>query len=118
TETLTVAPLAVNAGSKASINAGTPFTFSSSVTGGAAPYSYFWNFGDGITTTGSATPSHTYNENGTYTALLSVTDAAGKTMTSTTTITVANIAPAVTVSGPPAGNVGSAVTFIALATHS
>ena len=33
-----------------------------------------WDFGDGITMTGSLTPTHTYTATGTYTATLTVTD--------------------------------------------
>jgi len=42
-------------------------------TGGLSPYSYSWNFGDGGSTT-EEDPCHTYQERGTYTATLSVSD--------------------------------------------
>lgn len=49
--------------------------FISSAWGGSAPYSYFWNFGDG-TTSSIADPTHVFAP-GTYTVFLTVTDANG-----------------------------------------
>src|SRR5262249_13120194 len=105
-----------SAGGNVSEVEGTPFTFAGSVSGGAAPYTYFWNFGDGSTATGTLTPTHTYTESGTFTVLLAVTDAEGILISSTATVTVPSVAPTVTISGPSVGNVGSAVTFVAAAT--
>lgn len=48
---------------------------------GTAPYAYSWDFGDGNTST-VASPSHTYSQNGTYTACVTITDANGCTATS------------------------------------
>jgi PKD repeat protein len=64
---------------------------------------YNWDFGDGATGTG-ATPSHAYGDNGTYTVQLTVDDGQGGTHTSSTTATIANVAPnlgALTVPGAP-----------------
>lgn len=49
--------------------------------------SYSWNFGDGATATGK-TASHTYTTEASFTASVQVTDNAGATGTSTTSITV------------------------------
>jgi len=48
-------------------------TFSTTVTGGLAPYSYSWTFGDGSTST-LANPTHTYASAGPFTATVVVTD--------------------------------------------
>ncbi|MFC0430883.1 PKD domain-containing protein [Kutzneria buriramensis] len=72
-------------------NAPLSVNFTGSATGGTAPYSYSWNFGDGTTNT-TQNPSHTYNSAGTYTATLTVTDSASPahTATANATVTVAS----------------------------
>ena len=51
-----------------------------------------WDFGDGTTST-EQFPDHTYTDNGTYTVTLKVTDATGKSDTTTVDVTVKNVAP-------------------------
>ena len=66
----------LNANIAASPNSGqAPLTvnFTGSVTGGAPPYSYSWNFGD-ESTSSTQNIAHTYSDIGTYTATLTVTD--------------------------------------------
>ncbi|TLW91059.1 DUF1080 domain-containing protein [Saccharomonospora piscinae] len=67
--------------------------------------SYAWDFdGDGETDSNEAGPvSHTYTENGQYTARLSVTDETGLTGTASVTVTVGNTAPTVTLETPGDG---------------
>ena len=48
-------------------------SFSGSASGGTAPYSYSWDFGDG-TTSAAQNPGHVYSALGNYTAILTVTD--------------------------------------------
>jgi PKD repeat protein len=55
---------------------------------------YAWDFGDGTTGTG-AKPVHTYADNGNFVVTLTVTDPAGAEATATTSVTVFNVAPAV-----------------------
>jgi len=78
--------------------------------------SYSWDFGDGITGTGSVA-SHTYSLAGTYTATLHITEPGGATQQTTTTITAL---PSTAVPQPPtavlssstaAGDAPLAVTF-------
>ncbi len=65
---------------------------------------YGWDFdGNGTTDATTATASHTYTANGTYNAVLTVTDAGGKEGRAQVTITVGNTAPVVRFSGPPDG---------------
>ena len=53
-----------------------PVTFTPSIQGGTGPFRYDWDFGDRSSGLG-APISHTYQHTGTYTAILTVTDAAG-----------------------------------------
>lgn len=65
-----------SASASQSVN-GNVATFTSTVTGGTAPYAYSWNFGDGSALSNTANPTHTYINGGTYNAYLTVIDANG-----------------------------------------
>jgi PKD repeat protein len=76
-----------------------------SATGGKAPYTYSWDFGDG-TTAGpltAAAQAHTYSLPGTFTAKLTATDANLVTATDTIGIGVSQPAPTVGGISPNAG---------------
>ena len=63
----------------------------STSTGGRTIVEWKWNFGDGDTATeNDPTASNTYSQAGTYVARLTVTDSAGRTGTTTRTVTVAD----------------------------
>lgn len=85
-------------------NGGAPLvvTFTGSATLGDAPLSYSWNFGDGASAAGQ-TAQNTYQNSGSYNAVLTVTDADGDTSSSGVTITVgqANLTPIATASASP-----------------
>jgi len=79
---------ATAAGTPATGNAPLNVSFTGSASGGTAPYSYSWNFGDGSATSTAQNPTHTYGAAGTYTAKLTVTDSASPANTATSTVTV------------------------------
>lgn len=60
--------------------------------------SFSWSFGDGSTGTGP-TPAHTYADNGSYTATLTVTDEFGGVDSQNLTVTVNNITPTLNIGG-------------------
>jgi PKD repeat protein len=67
------------------------FEFEADVVGGTAPYTYRWNFGDeGSSEEGSdeQTVSHTFEEAGTYSVGLTVTDSSGQSASDSVGITV------------------------------
>jgi len=77
---------------------GTPIQFATSATGPCASgATYTWDFGDGSGPGHTATPKHTYADNGDYTGQVVVRDTTGLTDTKDFTVHVANAAPVVTV---------------------
>src|SRR5204862_5146046 len=66
------------------------WTFTSTTTGGKAPYSYTWDFGDGSATltTTSSPVTHDYSIFGSHTVTLSVTDAQSNTSSVSHSISV------------------------------
>jgi len=76
------------------------------------PLSYFWDFGDGITSTERA-PSHAYADNGTYSVTLTVEDGRGLAATDALEVTVGNVSPTATFSndGPVAEGSPATVSF-------
>ncbi|NBB78443.1 MAG: PKD domain-containing protein, partial [Verrucomicrobia bacterium] len=81
---------------------GTTFTFDGTLStdpdGVVATYA--WDFGDGATATGS-TPQHQFDESGTYSVRLTVTDDDGATDTVTNQLSVSNQAPQITFTVTP-----------------
>ena len=78
--------LAVTVGSlNATVNTARSFTIV--ISGGVAPYTQTWDYGD---STAGTTPSHTYTTAGTYTAKVTVKDSASpaSSVTATSTVTV------------------------------
>ena len=67
----------------------TSVTFSASVSNGADPKTYLWNFGDGKTSTAIA-PVYSYNTAGSFAVNLTVTDANGRQASRQQTVTIAD----------------------------
>jgi len=77
---------------------GTAITFDGTGSTGSGALSFHWSFGDGSTGTGPQ-PVHTYQDDGTYTVVLTVTDPEGLVSAPDTAIAmVENVAPSVTIS--------------------
>ena len=77
---------------------GTPVQFSTSATGPcAAGGTYTWDFGDGSGPGHTATPKHTYADDGYYTGQVVFTDSTGLTDARDFALNVSNAAPNVTV---------------------
>jgi glucose/arabinose dehydrogenase/PKD repeat protein len=80
--------------------------------------SFSWNFGDGTTGTG-ATPTHRYQTNGTFNAVVTVTDERGGSDTATVRIDVGNTPPQPTITSPTSTQlfrVGETITLQGSAT--
>jgi len=74
--------------------------------------SFDWDFGDGTSGRGSQT-THAYATTGTFTVVLTVTDDAGRTATTTQTLTVDNANPKAVINlSPPTGTPGQTITFL------
>ncbi|NIQ10002.1 MAG: PKD domain-containing protein [Gammaproteobacteria bacterium] len=75
-------------------NAPLTVAFTGGASGGTSPYTYYWDFGTGDTST-TQSPSYTFQDYGTYTVTLTVTDSSteGLTGTDTQTITVDTSSP-------------------------
>src|SRR5437867_3469335 len=99
---------------------GQQVTFTASVSGGTAPYTDSWSFGDGSTGTGPSV-THTYSSAGSFTVTLTVKDSGvpQQTVTSQKTVTVTNPPPTLAASfsfSPSSPQAGQQVTFTASAT--
>jgi hypothetical protein len=71
------------------------YRFEADAHGGTPPYTYHWSFGDGQEANVQNT-RHTYENPGTYTATLTVTDATGQTASDSTEVIVEPAAPPTT----------------------
>jgi PKD repeat protein len=110
-----VAPTA-DAGGPYSVNEGGSVVLSAA--GSSDPgndiASYAWDLdNNGSYETSGATPTYNAGDNGSATVGLRVTDDDGDSGTSTATITINNVAPAVDANGPYNGNEGSAIAISA-----
>jgi PKD repeat protein len=90
-------------------------TFTANILGGTAPYTYSWIFGDPGSGANDfstlASPSHTYNNPGTYTALLNVVDSDGRQAFGACAVVV--LYPSLTVTGTATPSHGPAPLTVA-----
>ncbi|WP_082591859.1 PQQ-dependent sugar dehydrogenase [Terrabacter sp. Soil810] len=109
------AKIAANPISSSSAPLTVQFDASGSVDPEGGALTYEWDFdGNGTFDATGATASFTYTELGKYTARLRVTDPEGRRGLTSTSISVGNVAPTVTVATPPNGGFfdwGQAVPF-------
>ncbi|OLE68607.1 hypothetical protein AUF78_15215 [archaeon 13_1_20CM_2_51_12] len=68
--------------------AGQSISFSASVSGGILPYTYSWNFGDGVGTSSVQSPTYSYGSPGSYMVILLTTDSVGATATAFNGVTI------------------------------
>jgi hypothetical protein len=98
---IAVAPLSVALkADKATASAGTSVSFSATIQGGTAPYTWSVNFGDGTSSsfTSATSVSKTYSAAGTYSTVATAKDSTGKTATSSpVTITITQSTSTLTV---------------------
>jgi len=94
---------------------GQSVSFTCSATGGAAPYSYGWTFGDGNAGSGSAV-SHVYQSAGAMTVTCTATDSASGTAAASTSVDVSSSPAAAAYANPSAAAPGTSLTFSAQAT--
>lgn len=88
--------------------------FTGSVYGGQPGFSWYWDLGDGTTST-LQNPTHTYPSIGEYTVMLTVTDSLGQVATDDTQvfIDVPNVPPEVPViDGPTTGKPSESYEFV------
>jgi PKD repeat protein len=64
-------------------------TFTPTITGGVAPYTYHWDFGDGQSSS-RPNPTHSYGSSGSYKVTLTVTDENGVRGVQTSTVRVSS----------------------------
>ena len=113
TATIGNAPPTADSGGPYSGDEGSAISFTGAATdpGSADTHTFTWDFGDSSPVSTGQSVSHAYADDGGYTVTLTVTDDDGGSDASTTTATIANVAPTAGAGGPYSGEVGDSITF-------
>jgi PKD repeat protein len=82
--------LSVGAGLPQTLGRGDVATFRAQATGGSAPYTFAWAFGDGATASG-AVATHAYTAVGVFTATVTATDSLGAQASASVRMTVVSV---------------------------
>lgn len=123
TDTAVVSIQLSNANDSPLVNAGAPLTATEGAEAafagtysdpdGDAASAIHWDFGDETEAFGTLAPSHIYQDNGVFTATLTITDPTGASGSDWLLVTVDNVAPAILpVEAPSAIHVGQALVLI------
>src|SRR5438128_2069195 len=120
TQTVSVAPPPAPLGASLSASrqvadVGQSVSFTCSATGGAAPYSYGWTFGDGNTGSGPAV-SHVYQSAGAMTVTCTATDSSSASAAASKSVDVSPSPSVAAYANPSAAAPGTSLTFSAQAT--
>ncbi len=108
-------PLLTLASSVRESEVGQFVAFSAAASGGVAPYSVNWSFGDGSGTVGLGA-EHAYNAPGNYSATATLTDASGGTATGVIPIEIVPALGVAEAATPLTTDVGGVVTLLARTT--
>ena len=91
--------------------AGESITFTASPSGGTGPYTHSWAWDDGTPGSTGPTPSHTYAASGSFTVMLTTTDAVAHTATRSRSVVVTAALTASFTFTPAQPAVGQSVSF-------
>jgi PKD repeat protein len=110
--TITPAALSASISGPSSGTINTSVSFSSTVSGGTAPYTYAWAVTGGSPSSGTAsTFSSSFAVKGTYNVTLTVTDHNGKTASAFHLISISSTPLTVSITGPTSGSVNTLLSF-------
>ena len=113
--TITVNPaLSCDAGGPYSGSICSAVQFDGSANGGHGGNTFSWTFGDGDSGSGE-NPSHQYDDDGIYTATMTVTDSEGDICSDTATVSISTSAVVAEAGGPYSGTICESVNFAASA---
>lgn len=111
TATISTSALVAEAGGPYEGSAGVSVQFDGSASGGCSPYSYSWDFGDGVGTSIQENPSYAYSSDGDYTATLTVTDDNSVIDVDTASVTISTTLLVADAHGPYTGTAGVPIEF-------